>query len=225
MKSLQKCGIPVGQWVIITIAPIFMESGMESMSSCLKPSCLKPSCLKSPFLQSSSFRWIAGACIGLGLGLAIAPGSLAQSVSASSAVELQVFPALEQDIQAAVCPKTVTLTEQGRPYTEGSYTTDGSAQLKNLASNFAIATSDEFSVTWVGQLAPRYRQCKATASIVKRHGETYTGPSYLRLRFVRGKLYLILDMTGMRDANDYTMQITKQAVQNGNPIWSTSGSD
>jgi hypothetical protein len=186
---------------------------------------LKSSGLKSSGLKSAALKRIAGVCIGLGLGVAIAPRSLAQSVPESSAVELRVFPALEQDIHAATCPKTVTLTEQGRPYTEGGYITDGSAQLKSLASNFAIAASDEFSVTWVGQLAPRYRQCKATASIVKRHGYAYTGQSYLRLRFVRGKLYLILDMTGMRDANDYTMQITKKAVQNGNPIWSTSGSD
>lgn len=184
------------------------------------------STLMSFSLKSSSLKWVASVCVGLGLGLAIAPKSLAQPIPPSSAVELHVFPTLEQDDRSATaCPKIVTLTEQGRPYTEGSYTTDGSADLKGLASNFAIATSDEFSVTWVGQLNPRYRPCTATASIGKRHGYDYTGHSYLRLRFVRGKLYLILDMTGRRDANEYTMQIIKKAVQNGKPTWSTRGSD
>jgi hypothetical protein len=181
--------------------------------------------MKSVKSMSLPLKWMTGVCVGLGLGVAIAPHVLAQPAPQSSTVELQVFPALERNVQAATCPKTVTLTEQGRPYTEGSYTTDGAAPLKGLASNVAIAASDDFSVTWVGQLAPRYRQCKATASIVKRRGEDYSGHSYLRLRFVQGKLYLILDMTGMRDANNYTLQITKKAVQNGNPVWSWSGSD
>jgi hypothetical protein len=45
------------------------------------------------------------------------------------------------------------------------------------------------------------------------------------MRFINGKAYLILDMTGMRDANSLTTVIIKQDVKNGNPIWSWGGTD
>ncbi len=159
----------------------------------------------------------------VGLG-AIAP-AIAQPIPKPSTIEFRVFPALDRSNQEHLCPTTLTVTEQAHPYREGGFTIDGSANFKHLASNFTIATSDDFSVTWVGQLNPQYRQCKATARMVKSRGANYSGPSYLRLRFVQGKVYLILDMTGMSDANEYTTVITRKMLQNGNPTWTWGGTD
>jgi hypothetical protein len=163
---------------------------------------------------------------GLGVSGAIAQPGLAQPAPKPYAIDLEVYPALERTMPPAnSCPQSVTVSQQSQPYREGSYAVDGVANLKGLASNFTMATSDDFSVTWVGQLNPRYRQCKATARMVKSDGNAYKGHSYLRLRFNQGKLYLILDMTGVSDANNYTLAITRKAIQNGNPVWTWSGSD
>jgi hypothetical protein len=177
------------------------------------------------FAKSMTSQWIL-ALVGAGGAIlgAIAP-ALAQPIPKPAIIEFRVFPALERSAPRNACPTTITVTEQPRPYREGGYTIDGIANLKYLASNFAIASSDDFSVTWVGQLNPQYRQCKATAGMVKARGDAYSGPSYLRLRFVQGKVYLILDMTGMSDANEYTTVIIRKALQNGNPTWAWGGTD
>lgn len=138
-------------------------------------------------------------------------------------IEMQVYPAI--DTQTVRCPERLTVTEQPQPYREGGYTIDGSANLSQLTDRVAIATSDEFSVTWVGTLKPAYRQCKATARIVKNDNEAYLSHSYLRLRLTGGKVYLILDMTGMSDANGLTTAILRKGVRNGNPVWSWGGTD
>ncbi|MBW4469025.1 MAG: hypothetical protein KME45_01325 [Stenomitos rutilans HA7619-LM2] len=138
-------------------------------------------------------------------------------------LEMQVYPAI--DTQTVRCPEKVTLTEKPQPYREGGYTIDGSANLSQLADRFSVASADEFSVTWVGTLKPTYRQCKATARIVKNDEEAYLSHSYLRLRFTGGKVYLILDMTGMSDANGLTTAILRKGVRNGNPVWSWGGTD
>ncbi|MGV0026578.1 hypothetical protein [Phormidesmis priestleyi] len=160
----------------------------------------------------------------LGVGMSVL--SVLPTASASAAnIEMRVSKAIESQDSSVRCPDKVIVTETSRPYREGGYTIDGSANLSAIVENFTIATTDDFSVTWVGKLKPQYSKCKATAGMAKVGGETYQGHSYLRLRFVGGKAYLILDMTGMNDANNLTTAILKKSVRNGNPIWSWGGTD
>jgi len=157
-------------------------------------------------------------------GLGITALALLTTMPAQArSVEMQVYRAI--DTQTVRCPEKVTVTENPRPYREGGYTIDGSANLSQLADRFTVAAVDDFSVTWVGTLKPAYRQCKATARIVKSDNEAYLSNSYIRLRFTGGKVYLILDMTGMSDANGLTTAILRKGVRNGNPVWSWGGTD
>jgi hypothetical protein len=94
-----------------------------------------------------------------------------------------------------------------------------------FAREFRIEKSDEFSVTWVANLQVKYHNCKAGASITKFNGEPFEGHSYLRMRFVNDKVYLILDMTGLSDANGLMPVILNKGVKNGNPTWTWGGTD
>ncbi|NUN63269.1 hypothetical protein HCU40_00565 [Pseudanabaena biceps] len=155
-------------------------------------------------------------------------GILAQpSFAAPVQLKLEVYPLLNQNTTNPFqsCPTSISLNETSRPYTEGSYATDGSASLGWLAKAFKIEKSDHFSVTWVAKLQPKYRQCLASAKISQVNDEAFERHSYLRMQFANGNAYLILDMTGMRDANKFTTVILNQAVKNGNPVWSWGGSD
>jgi hypothetical protein len=157
--------------------------------------------------------------------MAIAQLSLANpSFAAPQNLTLSVYP-MDSGATFPICPNTVSLTETPRPYREGGYTKDGSASLSWFARPFKIEKSDEFSVTWVAPLQIKYHNCKATARITQINGERFEGHSYLRMRFIKDKVYLILDMTGMNDANRLTTVILKKAVENGNPIWSWGGTD
>ncbi len=152
--------------------------------------------------------------------------SVLSAVSASAAnIEMRVSNAIDAQGSNIRCPEKVVVIETSRPYREASYAIDGSANLSAIVENFTIATTDDFSVTWVAKLKPQYRNCKATAGMAKVGGEAYQGHSYLRLRFVGGKAYLILDMTGMRDPNNLTTVILKKSVRNGNPVWTWGGTD
>lgn len=160
------------------------------------------------------------------LGLGIVALSIFSAVPARAAnIEMRIFTANDVEDSRSFCPDKVTLTETSRPYREGGYTIDGSADLKAIAENMAISATDDFSVTWVGKLKPKYSKCKATASMTRVGGEAYQGHSYLRLRLVNGNAYLILDMTGKPDANSFTTVILQQSVRNGNPIWTWGGTD
>jgi hypothetical protein len=117
------------------------------------------------------------------------------------------------------------VTETLQPYREGSYGIEGRADLTAIATDGAIASSDPFSVTWVGTLQPQYRDCQAAAGMVSIDGEAYQGHSYLRLRLTEGKAYLILDMTGLRDPNNYTTVIIDRGMDQGQPTWVWGGSD
>lgn len=151
---------------------------------------------------------------------------LASGAAIASTIELQVSPLLTRTTPPTMgCPDTLTVTETLQPYREGSYGIDGRADLSDLARDVAIASSDPFSVTWVGTLQPQYRDCQAAAGMVTIDGENYQGHSYLRLRLTEGKAYLILDMTGLRDPNNYTTVIINQGVDHGQPTWSWGGSD
>ncbi|NJK52799.1 MAG: hypothetical protein HC936_08130 [Leptolyngbyaceae cyanobacterium SU_3_3] len=148
------------------------------------------------------------------------------AASASAAnIEMSVAQAIDASDRAIRCPAKLIITQGSRPYREGGYTLDGSAKLNAVAEGFTIATSDDFSVTWVAKLKAPYSKCKATARMAKVGGEAYQGHSYLRMRFANGKAYLILDMAGMSDANNFTPTILKKTVQNGNPAWSWGGTD
>lgn len=162
----------------------------------------------------------------LGLAGVTVWSGLASGAAIASTIELQVSPLLTRTSPPTMgCPDTLTVTETLQPYREGSYGIDGRADLSDLARDVAIASSDPFSVTWVGTLQPQYRDCQAAAGMVTIDGENYQGHSYLRLRLTEGKAYLILDMTGLRDPNNYTTVIINQGVDHGQPTWSWGGSD
>ncbi len=151
---------------------------------------------------------------------------LSTAAAIAGTVELQVSPLLSRTTNPNMsCPGKITLTQSHQPYREGSYGIAGLAKLDKIATNFAIAGSDAFSVTWVGILKPQYSQCQAAAGMVKVDGQPYEGHSYLRMRLMGGKAYLILDMTGIRDPNNYTTVIIKKAIENGAPTWIWGGSD
>ena len=159
------------------------------------------------------------------IGIGIAAWVLSSLPAHAANLDLKVFKAIDTQDPNVRCPAKVVVTETPRPYREGSYAIDGTANLSAIANGFTFASSDDFSVTWVGKLKPHYSQCKATARIVKSDNEDFSGHSYLRMRFVNGKAYLILDMTGMSDANSLTTAILKQSVRGDKPVWSWGGTD
>ena len=141
----------------------------------------------------------------------------------SQKIGLKVY---SQNEQKQSCPEKVIVTEQSRPYQEGSFTKDGSVNLSAYASNILVLSSNEFSVTWVGKLKPRYAKCLASASMTKVDGEDYSeNLNYLRMHFVKGKVYFILDLAGGSDPNDYSLVVVNKSLKNGNPTWSWGGTD
>jgi hypothetical protein len=138
-------------------------------------------------------------------------------------IELKVY---SQNEQKRDCPDKVLVTEKPQPYREGSFSTDGSVNLSVYANNVSVLSSNEFSVTWVGQLKPRYAKCLASAGMTKVDGQNYSGNiNYLRMHFVKGKVYFILDLAGGFDANNYPLVVLKRGVKNSNPTWTWGGSD
>jgi len=123
------------------------------------------------------------------------------------------------------CPQKVIAYQTPQPYREGGYAVDGMVNLSAIATNITLSPKASFSATWVGTLKPQYRNCKGTAGMVRLEGEDSTGPSYLRLQMEQGKAKVILDMTGLQDANGYTAQILKTSIQQGNPRWTWGGTD
>ncbi len=146
------------------------------------------------------------------------------SFAAPNNLTLSVCPA-NSGAAFPICPTEFSLTQTPRPYYEGGYTIDGSASLGWVARPFQIEKSDDFSVTWVAKLQLKYRNCKATARITQVNGDRFEGHSYLRARFVNENVYLILDMTGLNDANRLTPVILQKNVKNGNPVWTWGGTD
>lgn len=177
--------------------------------------------LQLSLVFTAPFMRLLSSILGISIGVSLLSSPAAQAAN----LELQVFRAIDTQNPRVRCPAKVLVTETPQPYREGSYAIDGQANLSEIANGVTIAQSDNFSVTWVAKLKPQYRQCKATARIVKSGNEPFSGHSYLRMRFVEGNAYLILDMTGMSDANSLTSAILKQSVQRGNPVWSWGGTD
>ncbi len=153
-------------------------------------------------------------------------GSLGAAALATT-IELQVLPLLRPSSggQSAGCPSSLIAYETAQPYAPGGYSTQGMIQLRAIATNISVTQRNDFSATWTGTLKPEYRNCKASAGIVKVDGEDFTGHSYLRLQLLEGQVRVILDMTGMRDANNYTTVIIDQTMRDGNPRWTWGGTD
>ena len=62
--------------------------------------------------------------------------------------------------------------------------------------------------------------------ITKINGEKYTGNiNHLRLHFVKGKVYFMLDLAGGFDPNNYPLIVLKQGMKIGNPVWTWGGTD
>lgn len=157
--------------------------------------------------------------------VAIAQTIIAPSYAAPNQMTLSVYPLNSRSNISPNCPEEVSLTESSRPYTEGSYAKNGTASLRWLAKAFKFEKSDKFSVIWVAKLQPKYETCEGSAAVTMVGDEPFDGHSYLRMQFVNKNVYLILDMTGMRDANNLTTVILKQGINNGNPTWSWGGTD
>ncbi len=160
--------------------------------------------------------------------------SLSLGLSVSGTITVLASPTLARTIElkllptngpAQNCPTKVIAYETPQPYQEGGYATDGMVQLQAIATNIAITQTSPFSVTWTGTLKPEFRNCEATAGITTLDSEPYSGHSYLRLQLWEGKARAILDMTGMRDANDYTTVILNKTLRNGDPRWTWGGTD
>ncbi|WP_019500369.1 hypothetical protein [Pseudanabaena sp. PCC 6802] len=140
-------------------------------------------------------------------------------VSQAENVVLQVSKLLDKE--TTNCPPQVTIAETSKHY-EGGYLRSGQANLQWLAGKFAIANSDAFSVTWVAALKPQYSTCRASAGI--RNSQGYGSP-HLRMRLIDSQVFLTLDMTGMRDTNNYTPSIVSRSTRNGVPAWQWAGTD
>jgi hypothetical protein len=163
---------------------------------------------------------ILGTTIGL---LPLLSNWCVQAQNKSQNIELKVY---SENEQKQSCPDKVIVTEKAHPYQEGSFSTDGSVNLSAYASNISVQASNNFSVTWVGTLKPKYAKCFASAGMTKVDGEDYSGKiNYLRMHFVKGKVYFILDLAGGSDPNDYPLVVLKNSFKNGNPAWTWGGSD
>lgn len=123
------------------------------------------------------------------------------------------------------CPQRLIAYETLQPYREGGYTTNGMINLSEIATNITNSQSDAFSTTWVGTLKPEYQNCQASGGMSSLDEEVYRGHSYLRVQLVDGQVKVILDMTGMRDANGFTTVITYKGMREGNPRWTWGGTD
>lgn len=141
----------------------------------------------------------------------------------ASTIELQLHAASDPSLMR--CPDKVIAYETPRPYREGGYQTDGMVALQAIATQISIMQTDPFSVTWVGTLKPQFQTCRATAGMSLVDAQPYNEHSYLRLRLLDGKAYFILDMTGMRDANNFTPVILYKGTRQANPRWTWGGTD
>jgi hypothetical protein len=145
-------------------------------------------------------------------------------MAAAATIELQ--PHLLGGTQTqGRCPEKVVVQQSARPYQEGSFTWDGMAALGAIAAQVKVAKVDPFSVTWVGTLKPPFQACRASAGMAKVDGQNFSGHSYLRMQFLKGKVYFILDMTGLQDANDLTTTILRHEIVKDSPRWQWGGTD
>jgi hypothetical protein len=163
--------------------------------------------------------------LGYSLVLEASRGSSLVASAYPSQMELQIFPAPNRKATNPICPKKVTITETPRPNIQAAYIIDGIAKLDEIAERFSVFAVDDFSVTWAAKLKPKYLDCYATGRVLKVNGDERQGHFRLRLRLVEGKVFLILDITGVLDLNELTTSIYDYGVKDGNPIWAWGGTD
>lgn len=151
---------------------------------------------------------------------------LAQSAAVAEpgqAATFKFYPALFPNMPEKVnCPSKIQTQESNAPYREGGYEIYGSADFSSFAGPFQLIYADPFTVIWQARLKPLYAQCQGTAVPQPKMGDQ---DSHLRLKFLKGKVELVLDMSGVGDANGYTTGILYGKIKNGMPIWGYSGSD
>ncbi len=97
--------------------------------------------------------------------------------------------------------------------------------LSAIATNINLSEANDFSATWTGTLKPEYANCVGTAGITEVDGDPFQGNSYIRVQMAEGQAKVILDMTGMGDANGFTSSIVDQTLRDGNPRWAWGGTD
>ncbi|MEO0706048.1 MAG: hypothetical protein AAF050_10335 [Cyanobacteria bacterium J06649_5] len=144
------------------------------------------------------------------------------AAAVASTIELNVLPF---NGPAVTCPEKLTAYETARPRSPGGYATDGMIQLSAIATDISTTKLDDFSAIWTGTLNAEYANCKASAGMTTLDGDAYQGHSYLRVQLADGKATVILDMTGMKDANDFTATLLEQTLRDGNPRWAWGGTD
>jgi hypothetical protein len=128
--------------------------------------------------------------------------------------------------QKSNCPNQFTITEKAQPYREGGFATDGTANLSLIATNISMTARNSFSATWVGTLKPKFAKCLASAGITTIDSQRYEGnTNYLRMHFVKSKVYLMLDLAGGYDPNNYPLIVLKKGTKNGNATWTWGGTD
>ncbi|PAX59944.1 hypothetical protein CK510_04405 [Brunnivagina elsteri CCALA 953] len=124
------------------------------------------------------------------------------------------------------CPNKFSITEKAQPYREGGFAVDGTANLGLIATNISMTASNSFSATWTGTLKPKFAKCLASAGMTTVDGKKYEGnTNYLRIHFVKGKVYLMLDLAGASDPNNYPLIVLKKGAKNGNLTWTWGGTD
>jgi hypothetical protein len=166
--------------------------------------------------------------LGGGLGL-LATSLFSSSVLANTPEKptprtetLRVYPF--PDIAQSKCPKEVKVTIQPSPYRPGSFDSTGKVQLSAIADTVEFESSDRFSVTWRARIKLQYRSCIGSAGLVETP-DRRVSQSLLRMRFVNGNVYFMVDTTGLSDANGYTLSIIRQNIEAGNPTWRYGGTD
>jgi hypothetical protein len=155
------------------------------------------------------------------------PLSLLSNLSAAalaSTINLSVLP-LSSSRAVQRCPEKLIAYQTPQPYREGGYAIDGMINLSDIATDITISQSDVFSTIWVGKLKPEYQNCQASGGMISINEEAYQGHSYLRVQMIDGQVKVILDMTGMRDANGSTTVIIYRGMRDGNPRWTWGGTD
>jgi hypothetical protein len=160
-----------------------------------------------------------------GLGL-LSTSLFSSSVLAQSPMRtetLQVYPMV--NVAQSKCPKEVKVTIQPGPYREGGSESKGKAQLTAISETVQFEASDRFSTTWRARLKPQYRSCIGTAGLLTTQSKLVSPSSLMRMRFIDGNAYFVVDTTGLSDVNGYTLSILRQNIEAGNPIWSWGGTD
>ncbi|MEL6556169.1 MAG: hypothetical protein AAFQ63_22340 [Cyanobacteria bacterium J06621_11] len=153
------------------------------------------------------------------------PLSIMSSLGATALatrIEMRMLP---RNGPGVGCPESLTAYETARPPAPGGYATDGMVQLSAIATNISATQLTDFTAVWTGTLKSEYSNCIATAGIYSKDGETFWGHSHLRVQLADGQAKVVLDMTGVRDANGFTSTIIEQTMREGNPRWTWGGTD